>query len=224
MKLLKNASIVCLLFFALCFIGGELHSHHITGNVLHPIVSVGNSAHASGLYSSATVSPYIEAEEFGSAGDRFTCSAKVKVDNNPEKVSGTHKKKAPYLYALLVADVKTHTLSMKLSTGTTEIEVAGIGKVKGTLLPGGLNGVVTYTFSWTANKIKADPDFKSLGDFNLHWWFNSGDTFTASASGNASGPQNSDDGSCTATSTARSWAAIPYASAAYCSGDISMSN
>ena len=122
--------------------------------------------------------------------------------------------------------VQTATVQtrMKLSTGTTEIEVAGIGKVKGTLVPGGLNGAITYTFSWTANKIKADPDFKSLSDLNLHWWFSSGDTFTASASGNAEGPQNTDNDSCTATSTARSWAAIPYASAAYCSGDTSMSN
>ena len=214
MKLLKRASFLFLLCLVLCFMGSEqqTHSHHVSGN-FHAIVHVGNSAHAGANYSSATVAPSINAVEFGSDGDKFDCSATVQVDDNPEKVSNENGE--PYLYAKIINTGRTHTLTITLQPNQMEVEIAGI-KIK---RPSTVNATVSYTTTWTTQKLKLKPNFGKLKDFNFHWVYSSGDTYTARAEGNAQGPANSDNDGCTATVTLKSgFLGIGYGYAK-CSGD-----
>ena len=198
MKLLKNASFVCLLCVVLCFIGSkhQVQSQNIVmenvanENELHPNVHVNNSGHAGASHSSATVAPYISGVELGEDGSEYRCDASVKIDENPKKVSDTHRKKAPRLFAIIKKKGKKHKITITLTPSMTEIEYKGI-KYKGTLTP--INGNMVYTVEWTTEKLKLDPDFKKLRDFNWHFWVSPGEVYKADAEGEASGPNTSQD-------------------------------
>ncbi len=219
MYLLKNTAIIGLLFVVLCFTGGELHSHHSVSNgqMPHPDVHAGNSAYAGSLYSSATVAPYVEGVELGKHNDAYECHGEVKVDSKEKKVSGTHRKKAPKLYAIIKKTGKKHKVTISLEPGQTSVALPGIGQVSTSTGASAtfLGDVDTgYTVEWTTDKLKLDPDFKRLYDSDIHWFIYAGETYKSWAYGSASGRNTNDTKKCKATCTLRSnWLGYVYGSA-----------
>ena len=219
MNLLKNTAIIGLLFVVLCFTGGELHSHHTVANgqLPHPDVHVGNSAYAGHYHSSATVAPYVEGVELGIHDNSYECYGKIEVDDLGVIISGSHRKKAPKLFAIIKKTSKKHKLSIKLSPGQTSVELPGIGKVSTSTGASAtfLGNVDTgYTVEWTAEKMKLNPKFKKLKGLALHWTVYVGDKFTGWAYGSAWGRNTNDTKECKATCIMRrGWLGIPYGSA-----------
>ncbi|MYF55310.1 hypothetical protein F4225_06015 [Candidatus Poribacteria bacterium] len=229
MKLLKNVFFACLLCFVIILIRGEqqARSHHTVGNgqMPHPDVHVNNSASSNVNYSSATVAPSVEGIELGIHDDRYECYGMVEVDHKDRLISGEDG--APKLFAILKATTKNHTVSVELKRGVSEIEIAGIGKVKQSTPSSGATflGEIEpgYTVEWSTTKLKLDPDFKKLKDWTMHWWPRSGDMYFGTAYGSASGRNTSQTRECRAVCTIRSYGPITYGKAK-CTGNEDASN
>ena len=124
MKMLKLTPI-CLLCVILLFAGSaqQIRSHHTPGDGsdAHPIVDLGNSAYASGGWSSATVEPSISAVDLGDSTYEYDGTGNV-------ELSGRESKSA-YLYRTLSEIGIEVTVSITFNPGVAKISVPGFGEV-----------------------------------------------------------------------------------------------
>lgn len=210
MKMLKLTPI-CLLCVILLFAGSaqQIRSHHTPGDGsdAHPIVDLGNSAYASGGWSSATVEPSISAVDLGDSTYEYDGTGNV-------ELSGRESKSA-YLYRTLSEISIEVTVSITFNPGVAKISVPGFGEVSTpSITQGG-----TIKIKKTGLQVDTpESDHRKVKDTEFRLFSSASQTFTAKAGGNFSGPNSSDTAECTATYSPQYFIYVAYGSAS-CSGD-----